>query len=284
MLTVVPRISRKQLERSIGSPTMRRTTVLLIAVALVVAGCGGSTSHATGRAHTFRLDGQTDLLVTPTHATNKVVLYVHGAEQTAQTITADPTHAKLATALLKAGYSIAGSDASGLAWGNSASMRDYERLISYLHRRGFSRLYVLAESMGGFDGLQLLSHAHVAAWAALYPACNLRSIYVNPPVRFGPRNKLVQFAPEIRTAYGRTLQAALATKSPVALPHALGGLPMVFWSSPHDQAVPKASNTDVCAARAKQAGANVTVITTSGNHADASNFQPQALLATFARG
>jgi hypothetical protein len=56
---------------------------------------------------------------------------------------------------------------------------------------------------------------------------------------------------------------------------------MMFWASPQDETVPKATNTDLCAARARAEGATVTVIRTRGEHGDRSDFDGPRLLEFF---
>jgi predicted peptidase len=54
-------------------------------------------------------------------------------------------------------------------WGSPASVADYVRLA---HRLGYPRIYILAESMGGLDAVQLIDRLHPEAWAGIYPVCD----------------------------------------------------------------------------------------------------------------
>ena len=56
------------------------------------------------------------------------------------------------------------------------------------------------------------------------------------------------------------------------------GKRMMFFASPTDTVVPKASNTDACAAAAKAAGADVTVVHVAGEHGDQSAFRPDVVV------
>jgi len=131
---------------------------------------------------------------------------------------------------------------------------------------------VLALSMGGFDGLALLGRVPVKAWAGIFPACDLRSVY-----------DLGLYPGQIRVAYdrtGRRLGDAIARRSPIAFDPP-DGLPMRFWASPDDRVIPKRENTDACAALARDDGAKVQVTTTEGDHGDPSNYDAAGVLRLF---
>jgi hypothetical protein len=254
------------------------------ALLLALAGCGGSPAPAPtqplrGTIDRFDVDGQPAVLITPDPPTSRVVLYTHGSGETVETIFRDPAKQPLWRALLRAGYALAATDAHGDNWGNPASERDTVALARELRRRGLPDLDVVALSMGGFDGLALLEHdAAVKAWAGIFPACDLRAVY-----------RVGLYPGQIRRAYGLSasdpVDAVLRGRSPVAVrPRA--GLPMHFWASPQDRVIPKRSNTDACAALARRAGAQVEVTTTRGDHGDASNYDPAAVVRLFdsARG
>lgn len=126
--------------------------------------------------------------------------------------------------------------------------------------------------MGGFDGLALLGRAPVKAWAGIFPACDLRSVY-----------DLGLYPRQIRAAYDRTghrLGDAIARRSPVDFDPP-DGLPMRFWASPDDRVIPKRENADACAALARRRGARVEVTTTTGDHGDPSNYDADGVLRLF---
>jgi pimeloyl-ACP methyl ester carboxylesterase len=269
---------------------MRRTIICAVLLGLFVAACSGSSSARStgfgleGKTTQVTLAGQPDVLITAPHPTNKIVVYVHGAGETAATSLTDPEKKPTFKLLLAHGYSIVASNAHGLEnWGDPASVQDYLNLIKWLRHRGLTRLYVIAQSMGGMDGTELLNHVRPVAWAGIYPACNLHSIYVRPGEMVKGIGTIGPFAGAIDSAYGTHVKAALRAESPVQF-HGVRGMPMIFWSSPHDEVVPKVSNTDVCAAEARHEGAKVTVVSTTGNHGDKSNFDPARLLSVFSHG
>jgi hypothetical protein len=243
---------------------------------------GGSGPQPVAPGHELRLPtSQPALLVEADHPTDRVVIYVHGAGENASTALSDPLKAGIFAALLAHGYSIATDTAQGENWGNIFSIRDYLRLVRTLRRRGLTRVYVVAQSMGGLDGIGMLPYLRPVAWAGIYPACNLRSMYERTAADIASITTQPSFQAEIRTAYGPDLTHALDSESPLTVPSDVKGMRMIFWASPQDTVVPMAANTDLCAAEARRRGADVTVVTTTGNHGDPSNFQPAQLLAAF---
>jgi len=243
--------------------------VVLLAAALILYATRTPAAYDKPGSRGSTVGGQKVVVVGPESPTRKVVIYVHGAGETAATSFGNQQMAPIFRELLNAGYAVAADDAHGDRWGDPTSYFDYDRLVAELERRGLSEVYVIARSMGAFNGLQLLKTVRVKAWAGIVPACNLRSIY-----------DLGRFAPSIRAVYGPKLAEALRAGSPVQIDYRRG-LPMRFWASPDDTVVPKALNTDLCAREARARGANVTVTTTGGDHGDNSNYDPEGILRLF---
>ncbi len=242
--------------------------LVLVAVLVLYLGRTPSSYDKPGSKGST-VGGQKVVVVGPKSPTRKVVIYVHGAGETAATSFGNQQMAPIFGALLNAGYAVAADDAHGDRWGDPTSYFDYDRLVKELANRGLREVYVIARSMGAFNGLQLLQTVRVKAWAGIVPACNLRSIY-----------DLGRFAPSIRAVYGPKLAEALRAGSPLRVKYRRG-LPMRFWASPADTVVPKALNTDLCARDARKRGAKVTVTTTTGDHADPSNYDPAGVLGLF---
>jgi pimeloyl-ACP methyl ester carboxylesterase len=212
------------------------------------------------------------VLVSPTSSTQKVVIYTHGSGENVENLFRDPKKQPIFNALLGAGYAIAATDAHGDNWGSGASVDDTLALVAQMRDRGLHDVYVLALSMGGFDGLALLGRVPVKAWAGIFPACDLRAVY-----------DLGLYPGQIRAAYGRAgarLGDAIANRSPIAFDPP-GGLPMRFWASPDDRVIPKRENTDACAALARARGAKVEVTTTRGDHGDLSDYDAAGVLRLF---
>ncbi len=243
----------------------------------VVTGCGGGdTSPSPGRAagdiERLTVAGQAAVVITPTAKTQRVVVYVHGSGESVENIFRDPRKEAIFDTLLGAGYAIAATDAHGDNWGSAAGERDQLALVEALRERGLGDLYVLALSMGGFNGLQMLDDVPVRAWAGIFPACDLASVYA-----------LGLYRGQIRDAYGRTgtrLGDLIARRSPVDFDPP-DGLPMRFWASADDRVIPTAQNTAVCAALARRRGARVEVTATRGDHGDASNYDAAGVLRLF---
>lgn len=210
--------------------------------------------------------GQQALVERSPTPSNRVVLYVHGAGETAADSLYRRNTVLLTRRLLKDGYSVATSDAHGDNWGTERSVRDYANLVRWLRSRGLTRVYVLAQSMGGMDAMQLIDRVRPVAWAGIFPVCNLAA-----------EARDSRLVPSIQTAHPWGLPSHL---SPVR-PSRVRGLRMMFWASYADTTVPRASNTDVCASYARSRGADVRVITTRGEHGDPSNYQPGRLAAFF---
>lgn len=247
------------------------TAMLLIALALGWPGPGRASVPPPVARHASsvvseRIGGQRAVVVTPRAATRKVVVVAHGYGHDAWTMLADIP--RLAGTLLAHGYTVVTSDAHRDAWGNPASRRDYVALARAMRRRGLDRVYVLARSMGGLATLRAMRRIHPVAWAGIYPACNLASLW-----RFRAR-----IARAYRLPWWRVI--GLGRMSPIR-PRGVAGMSMIFWASPHDTIVPKALNTDLCAAAARRHGAHVTVVTTRGDHGDPSNLHPRRLAAFF---
>ena len=221
----------------------------------------------------FEVRGQPAALITPKRRTSKVVVYMHGAGERIESAFRDVAKDGTFKTLLDAGYALAATDAHGDNWGNPASVQDQIALVAELRERGLPDVYVLALSMGGLDGFQVLGRTPVKAWAGIFPACHLASVW-----------DLGLYRGQIRAAYGLSASAsprgALRGRSPVPIDPPQG-LPMRFWASPGDRVIPTRPNTAACAAIARRRGARVEVTTTRGDHGHISNYDPAGVLALF---
>jgi hypothetical protein len=257
---------------------MRVRIALAIAVVVVIVGAlairhelaGGphekpieSVVAATSRVEKIRTAGQDAIVAVPRAKQNRrAVIYVHGAYENRWNVIANPSLKGVTTRLLNAGYVVAASDGDSRRdnWGNPTSVKANRALAELLRGRGYS-VSVIAESMGGLDGIALARAGDIDAWIGIYPVCDIASMHYQD-----------QYRDAIGKAWGDSLDAALRTHSPTVAPH-VRGLPMLYLASPDDTKVPKAKNTDRCAVAQKAHGANVTVVPTTGDHGDPSNFQ-----------
>jgi pimeloyl-ACP methyl ester carboxylesterase len=221
--------------------------------------------------HVMAIDGETAVVVVPEQLTGRLVVYLHGYGGDASSLTDPAGLEPLTEGLVAAGYAVASSDAGGDAWGNAASVDAYAALAATVTAQVAAReVYLVAESMGGLAGAQLVDGGRIAglrAYAGIYPLCDLSSVYAD-------------YANSIDAAHAPAVGAALDALSPVALDDA--DVPVQFWASPEDTTVDKERNADVCAAEVRAAGGRVDVVETEGDHGDPSNFDLAALLAFFA--
>jgi acetyl esterase/lipase len=210
-----------------------------------------------------------------------VVLYAHGSGQTATAPTTDGGGVNYAS-LAANGFIVASSDQHGINWGSQAGADDLVALYRYvIARHAIGPVLLYGQSMGGLSSLQTLAGRRIpgiAGWLGIYPATNLRAMFDGGT-----------YTQQIKNAHGIAQDGSdYATKTAGRDPQlmdagAFRGVPMRFYASPGDTQVPKASNTDLFAAKVAPLAPEATVVTTTGDHGDASNFQPADMLAFFQR-
>jgi len=245
---------------------------------VLLAGCGGSAApepvtraprppvvEAASEIETLDAGGPA-VLALPKSKTRRVVIYMHGAAADGNALFSTDLRDETAAGLLRAGYAVAGADAGGNAWGAPESRSDYRELARTLSARGLTERYLLAESMGALSGFPLVTSLKARAVVAVYPVCDARTV-----------RKV--FAESIDAAYKNE---PIASVQPVHFRR--GSARLLFLASPGDTLVPKATNTDVCAADARSRGLKVSTIETSGDHADASNWKPEPIVRFFGGG
>ncbi len=243
------------------------STLCLGAISLVVLSPIGSTALVrSAQGAYFTLGGQRDQVIRPSVPNGDLVLYVHGAGGSAASLEEAPQATKILQPLLAAGFTVASSDADGpQTWGNPASVAAYVALAHHLRH---ARIGIVAQSMGGLDGVQLIDLLHPFAWAGIYPVDNLASI-----------------GPSISPLYWQIFETAWEGQPPKSVSPAkaedVTDLPVLLWASPEDTIVPKVENADVMAHWMRRGGAHVTEVTTEGDHGDPSNFQPARLVRFF---
>lgn len=202
----------------------------------------------------------------PPNANGTLVIWVHGQDGTVEEILSEEHHVGMRDQLLDAGYSIASTDGTGNGWGNEFSVTAYEALAEWATgEAGSTSTALIGQSMGGLASLQLIDALpSVSAWAGVYPVCNLDSVAATFPAAL--------------EAYGVAEWVSIPELSPV-VPDKLDGLPMLFFHSPNDRAVPMSTNTDECAPLYEKHGANVEVVRVIGDHGNRSAFQPERMVA-----
>lgn len=176
-------------------------------------------------------------------------------------------------ACVNAGYIFAASDGySDSSFGMQAAIDEYVRVYRNVRdTHNIGRVFLMGESMGGLVSLNLLGQRaipNVAGYVGIYPLTSLEAAYATSS----------GWATQIRTNYGiaangSDYDAKTAGYSPIKRPASdYQGVPMRFYASPGDAVVSKAANTDAFAARVAGVTPEATVVATTGDHGDVSNF------------
>jgi len=211
-----------------------------------------------------------------------VIIHVHGAGETESGLTTDSLKFTSRDALINAGYILAASNAHGNNWGTQASVDDYVALEKYIRANyNVKGVALWGQSMGGLDALSVVAQGKIPVTGCLltYPVCSLSNLY-----------GLGTYTSAIDTAHGITgvgiatyanktygLDPALKTAS------VYRDTPMRFYASTSDTVVPKAANTDAMQAIVATTRTEAVVVACTGNHGDASHFQPSDYVAFFDR-
>ncbi|WP_409329172.1 alpha/beta hydrolase family protein [Trujillonella humicola] len=223
----------------------------------------------TPGVHRLPVGGQESVVLVPEEPNGRLVVYAHGYGADLRDIPDDEAFGGLAQGLVDAGYAVAASSAGGNAWGDAASV-DAHAVLAATARRltGARDVYLVAESMGGLAGAQLVTGDRIEglrAYAGLQPLCDLSSIYS-------------WFPGSIDAVYGADAGAAVAALSPVRLD---ADVPVRLWASDADTVVTRDRNADVCAAQVLAAGGDARVVPVTGDHGHPSHYDLPGLLAFF---
>lgn len=210
-------------------------------VVLAILSTGLLTSEASAK----------DVLLLPSHSTNRVVLYFHGSGGQAEEIVGSKTTG----IYLKRGFAVAASDAGGQQnWGSPESVTANVRLVRRLRAIGLTRIFFAGGSMGGLATMQMIGRAHPEAVALVAPVCNLRGLPI--------------LEDAVSYQWGDRRPKYLSPVSADPAP----GLPVRIWASPEDTWVPKKLNADLCARELRRGGAKVTFKIGKGDHDDPAPF------------
>ena len=272
---------------------MANRTILIFALVGLTVGCGNTArtgcTAQLGLSPVQLSDAngvETYGIVPPNYdpsVPSRWVLFDHGAGQTGLDISTNPCDSLLAKALVQANYVVIASNYKiQNCWGNAQCVTD----IAAVQKRWKEHLnltpkpYVIAQSMGGIVTWNAISHRALSprAVVGIFPACNLANMYDDG---IGP------FYLGIQSDYGFSspagYMAATAGYDPMLAPASdFTSFPILMWASYSDTSVARSQNEDPFAARVNAAGGgNVVINTSSGNHGDMSNFDPQAVLDFF---
>jgi pimeloyl-ACP methyl ester carboxylesterase len=265
-------------------PRLRRAVLAAVAGLLVAGSLAGCTSSSTepplatptasstvqpadlrdAGARVVDDEASASLVIVPKKPNGGLVVFLHGWGQTRWTLLSRREEASVAHAVSEAGFTILAADAKGKAWGDTASVADYRRLITRTQRKYDLRdVFLMGESMGGLATMELgRTLPDVRASTAWFPVCDLHTM------------REQRFQATIRASWRGRSRAQV---SPVSV----GDTPLMVWASPADTVVLASTNAAVCVAEAKAAGAEVTYFHTTGEHGDPSNYQPSTVVQFF---
>lgn len=209
-----------------------------------------------------------------------LVIWCHAyGESAADDFVRDGRSRPIVSALLGAGYMVAGSLASGPNWGNQAGLDAYGALEASVRARGLTvtKSVLLGVSMGGLPAL--LSYAvneipNLIGVLGVCPVCNLGDMWTRGV-----------YTESIRGAFGiaengSDYAAKTSGYDPALLAGATwNGKRLRFYASADDAVAPKAEHSDAIDALATGA-AESTVVACSGAHGDTDQFRASDVLAT----
>lgn len=255
--------------RSRGRRGAASAAAVVLGAVLLLGGCA-STSPVV---ETGELDGQAVQAVLPPQGTRvrALVVYLHGLRESAAATTEDSDVARVVDALARHGYAVVSSDADGDSFGSPAAQADYAELAAQgAARYGTSATFLLAESMGGLSAVPLAADGSVPDL--------LGTLGISPALSLEAASGQDVYASEITAAWGRAVTSA---DDPLAAaPQELAGQRFRFYVTPGDTAVPTAEHADAFAARYGKV-ADVELVACTGEHVDATCFQPDDVMAWF---
>ncbi len=213
------------------------------------------------------------------NAPNKWVIVSHGFNETSQVVQTE--YLQVTNLLMQQGYVIVALDNNTQnGYGNASNMTDIQTALATV-RASLSlapQPYMLADSMGGFQMLNSVAMGAITP-KALVGFC----INTNLGWDYTAGGAAAPIMADYGISGSNPYAAATAGYDPmldVGSPlDKLIAVPMLLFSSPGDTVVLKSQNTDPFAARVNAAGGNVSVVQTTGNHLDQSNFNGPAVLS-----
>jgi hypothetical protein len=243
-----------------------RPLALALAVVWVLATATATAEPPTGSVIYGRVKAQdVRLSMPPTHEPKGVAIYFHGQNGGVDNRMDEPW----LQALVRSGWIVASSDFHTDSWGNQASTDDTTNLIEWAAEQTDDvsvKLYV-SGSMGATVSLNAMIHAGLAppCWYAVKPAVDLTRMGNVPGA-----DRI------IREAFGGEVPF---DRNPV---NTIDRMPTQtryrMVTSPGDTWVREPENTGRLASGLAARGADVTVFTVHGTHADPSHFDADDLL------
>lgn len=203
----------------------------------------------------------------------------HGSNGNQNTITLASDAKNVADALRAAGFYLLSSYQHGPNWGNQASLDDLVECWRYMRAtyRLKPKVFLVGQSMGALSALSVVAQGKipVCGVAAIQPVTSLASMYASGAGTY---------AGAIDTAYGcntGTYAALTSGYDPDLLSAGVfaGCSRWRFYASSSDTVVPKTTNSDAFSSKVTGQSAEAAVVACSGDHGDASHFQPSDVLA-----
>jgi predicted peptidase len=244
---------------------MRRALVIVTLVAALIGAFAASSESAVPNGYSS-VGGTSVLVFRPRTPTNRLVLYLHGSYEEASALLNEEV-TPLVAEFVRNGFAVvASTGGDDNNYGNPVSVADSVELA---RQTGYKNIYILAQSMGGIGGIELIDKLHPVAWAGIFPVCNLRNLWAR---HNGTK--------EIEEAWG---PGPPPKRVSPAKAKDVSGLPVLMFASPEDTEVPIEQNARTCARWMTRGGARVKIVETEGEHGDPSNFQPRRLTQFFLR-
>jgi pimeloyl-ACP methyl ester carboxylesterase len=218
------------------------------------------------------VDGQQTLGISAKNAlVRAVVVFFHDAGTNEFAMAATQNRRDFTGKLVNAGFAVVSSYASGDAWGNAASQRNYVYVggIAAGHY-GTENIFFLADGMGAVAAANLLAtgpSARVRGFAAINPILDLSDV-------------AARYKSAVASAYP---DGPTTAPNPMAMPvEDFAGKKMRFYLSPADSIVPADANARAFEARFASV-ADISIVECAGPHGDASCFQGDDIVKWFSQ-
>jgi pimeloyl-ACP methyl ester carboxylesterase len=242
--------------------------VVLAAVMIVSTSC--SSEQMNYQYFRVYIDGQPTLgLSMKKEDPTGLIIFFHGQDDNEFSLTRDDDHKKLTDTLVGNAFAVIASEADGNAYGNQESQRIYRRLIkTAISHYKAKHVILLAESMGAVAAVNIL------ATSPDLPILGLAAI--SPALDFNAAPS--EYRAKIHQAYPDT---SPESTNPMNIPpELLAGKKIRFYVTQQDSTVSTDANALAFRDRFGSA-ADISIITCTGGHLDASCIQGEDLVRWF---
>lgn len=238
---------------------MRFLLVVVMTFALVA--CSGGNKDYSLTLDEAEVNGSGTLgLSVAERPVKAIVVYFHGADQTARVIRDDEKHRNLFDPLLRQGYAVVAADAGGNAFGNPSSRDEYRQLILAARQKyGLRPMFFVAESMGALAALALLGESHDRSVLGM--------VGISPLIGLPSNARAASF---IKVPWGGTVPDKA---DPMSWPSdVFAGRTFRFYLPDNDTVIPAGATGEDFAARFGGT-ATVEIVNCSGGHVDSSCYR-----------